>query len=204
MTTLKNTSRFALTLVVLALAPFASTFAADAAMSASAPAPATAVPAGPMTKDQYKAAKKTIDETYSMDKKGCVGAQGNALDICKEQSKAKEKNALADLEYQYSGKPTDQQKAAKVHAETDYAVAKEKCDDLKGNDKDVCVKEAKAVQVKALADAKMGKEIGAARKDAATDKNDADYKVAIEKCDAFASDAKTSCVATAKTRYSKN
>jgi hypothetical protein len=89
-------------------------------------------------------------------------------------------------------------------AESAYAVAKEKCDDLAGNTKDVCVKEAKAVEVKALADAKMGQEIGEAKKDAAQDKRDADYKVAVEKCDALSGDAKTSCVATAKTTFGKN
>jgi len=68
----------------------------------------------------------------------------------------------------------------------------------------VCVKEAKAVEIKALADAKMGKEIGEARKDAATDKRDADYQVAAEKCDAPAGDAKTSCIAAAKARFGKN
>ena len=57
-------------------------------------------------------------------------------------------------------------------AETTYAVAKERCDDLSGNPKDVCVKEAKAAEVKAKADAKLGKEIGEARKDAAADKRD--------------------------------
>jgi hypothetical protein len=88
--------------------------------------------------------------------------------------------------------------------ESTYAVAKERCDDLTGNPKDVCVKEAKAVEVKALADAKLGKEIGEARHDAAADKRDADYKVAIEKCDALAGDAKSSCVASAKTSYGKN
>jgi len=67
----------------------------------------------------------------------------------------------------------------------------------------VCVKEAKAVEVKALADAKMGKEIGEARKDAAADKIDADYKVAIEKCDALAGDAKSNCVTAAKSRFGK-
>jgi hypothetical protein len=41
------------------------------------------------------------------------------------------------------------------------------------------VQEAKAVEAKALADAKMGKEIGDARQDAAAEKLDADYKVAI-------------------------
>lgn len=47
-------------------------------------------------------------------------------------------------------------------------------------------------------------EIGEARKDAAADKLDADYKVAIEKCDALAGDAKNSCVAAAKTKFGKN
>ena len=53
------------------------------------------------------------------------------------------------------------------------------------------------------ADAKLGKEIGAAKKDAAADKLDADYKVAIEKCDALAGDAKSSCVAAAKAKFGK-
>jgi hypothetical protein len=35
-----------------------------------------------------------------------------------------------------------------------YDVAKEKCDDLSGNAKDVCVKDAKAAQAKAKAEAK--------------------------------------------------
>jgi hypothetical protein len=39
-----------------------------------------------------------------------------------------------------------------------------RCDDRAGNAKDVCVKEAKAVEVRALADAKLGKQIGEARR----------------------------------------
>ena len=87
-----------------------------------------------------------------------------------------------------------------MKAESAYAVAKERCDDQSGN-ANVFVKEAKAVEIKALADAKMGKEIGEAKKDAAADKLDADYKVAIEKCDAMAGDAKSSCVAAAKAKF---
>lgn len=111
--------------------------------------------------------------------------------------------ALAELTYSYSGKVDDRNKVLVAKAESAYAVAKERCDDQAGNAKDVCRKEAKAVEVKALADAKLGKEIGEARKDAASDKRDADYKVAVEKCDALAGDAKASCVATAKASYGK-
>jgi hypothetical protein len=44
----------------------------------------------------------------------------------------------------------------------------------------------------------------AAQRDAAEDKRDADYKVAIEKCDALAGAAKDGCVRDAKTRYGKS
>jgi hypothetical protein len=85
-----------------------------------------------------------------------------------------------------------------------YSIAKEKCDDKAGNAKDVCVQEAKAVETKALADAKLGKEIVESKTDAAGDKRDADYKVAVEKCNALAGESKSSCVAAAKTKFSKN
>ena len=62
----------------------------------------------------------------------------------------------------------------------------------------------KAAETKALADAKMGQEIGDAKKDAASEKTEADYKVAHEKCDALAGDAKASCVAAAKAKFGKN
>ncbi len=66
------------------------------------------------------------------------------------------------------------------------------------------MKEAKAVEAKALADAKMNKEIGEAKKDDAAAKSDADYKVAVEKCDALAGDPKISCLAAAKAKFGKN
>ena len=43
-----------------------------------------------------------------------------------------------------------------------------------------------------------------ARNEANADKRDAEYKVAIEKCDALAGQAKTDCGASAKARFGKN
>lgn len=160
--------------------------------------------AAAMSKADYKTTKTTVAATYKADKAACAPMKDNAKDICVLEAKGKEKVALAELEYAYTGKAADQNKLLVARADSAYAVGKEKCDDMKGNDKDVCVKEAKAVHVKALADAKMGKEIGAAKKDAADDKRDADYKVAAEKCDALAGDAKTSCLTTAKARFGKS
>jgi len=43
-----------------------------------------------------------------------------------------------------------------------------------------------------------------ARKDATADKREAEYKVAIEKCDALAGPAKDACVSNAKAQFGKN
>lgn len=160
--------------------------------------------AATLSKAEYKADKTRISADYKADKAACAAFAANAKDICVQEAKAKETVARAELEYSYSGKAADQTKVFMAKAKSAYAVAKEKCDDQAGNAKDVCVKEAKAVEVKALADAKLGKKIGEAWKEASDDKTDANYKVAVEKCDALAGDAKTSCVAAAKAKFGKN
>ncbi len=78
-----------------------------------------------------------------------------------------------------------------------------RCDALKGNDRDVCKKEADAKRDSAKADSKAGKETAEARQEAAGDKRDANYDVAKEKCDALSGDAKDQCIASAKTKYNK-
>jgi hypothetical protein len=156
-----------------------------------------------ISKADYAAGKTRIGAAYKADVSACESRAGNAKDVCLREAKGRQRVALAELEYTYTGKQADREKVRVVKAESAYAVAKERCDDLAGNAKDVCVKEAKAVEVKALADAKMGEEIGEARRDAAADKSDADYRVAVEKCDAYAGDAKSNCVAAAKTKFGK-
>ena len=160
--------------------------------------------AAAMTKAEYQASKTRISADYKAGKAACAALAANAKDVCIQEAKAKEKVARAELEYGYTGKAADQTKVRVAKAESAYAVAKEKCDDQAGNAKDVCVKEAKAIEVKALADAKMTKEIAEVKKDAGAEKRDADYKVAAEKCDALAGDAKTSCITAAKAKFGKS
>jgi hypothetical protein len=88
-----------------------------------------------------------------------------------------------------------------AHANADYKAAKEACKTRQGNDKDVCMKEAKAAHVKATADAKAKRKSEAAMADARDDKSDANYKVAKEKCDAMSGDAKDACIRDAKMKY---
>jgi hypothetical protein len=159
--------------------------------------------AAQLDKAGYRDGKTRISADAKADKARCASLAGNARDICRAEANGREKVARAELEYAYTGKPGDRNKALEARADAAYAVAKEKCDDLGGNPKDVCLKEAKANKVKALADAKMNKKIGEAENDAAVTKRDADYRVATEKCDALAGDAKSACVARAKADFGK-
>jgi hypothetical protein len=160
--------------------------------------------AAAMSKTDYSATKSRISDLYKSDKAACASFTANAKDICIEQAKGKEKVARAELEYGYKPTTQNETKVQVAKAEAVYAVAKEKCDDLSGNAKDVCVKEAKAVETKALAEAKMGKKVNAAITDAAKDMTDAKYKVAAEKCDALTGDAKASCMVKAKAEAGKS
>jgi len=156
-----------------------------------------------MTPAEHKAAKESISADYKMNKQKCDALKANAKDICVKEAKGAEDVAKAELEAQYKPSAKASQKVAEARADAAYAVAKEKCDDLKGNQKDVCVKEAKATRDKALADTKMVKKEADARADDRDTKRDADYKVAAEKCDAMSGDAKSTCVNNAKVQYGK-
>ena len=162
------------------------------------------ITANAMTKVEYKAEKSQISVNYKSAKAACESMAGNSKDVCVAQSKADEKVAKADLESRYTGKEKAQFKLQIAKAEATYSVSKEKCNASTGNVKDVCVKEAKAVEVKAKEDAKLYKAVKTETKDSIETRMNADYKVAIEKCDALAGDAKTACVNSAKTNFKKN
>jgi hypothetical protein len=175
---------------------------------------ANAAGSSAMSRDTYKADKDKIEAQYKSDKAQCDSMSGNAKDVCKAEAKGKEKVAKADLEAEYKNSDKARYDARMAKADADYDVAKEKCDDLKGNDKDVCVKQAKATHTKAKADAKVAKvdnktaanaseKRAEARQDAREDTRDAQYKVAKEKCDAMSGAAKDQCIKDAKAHYGK-
>jgi hypothetical protein len=171
--------------------------------------------AAPMSKASYAQTVKDADAQYKIDKDACSSLVGNAKDICVAEAKGKDSVAKADAEAAYRHTPKARENARIARAQANYNVAIEKCDDLTGNPKDVCVKEAKAELVKGKANAKVDRvaadtsheaatKQAEARKDASAEKRDAEYKVAIEKCDALAGPAKDACVSNAKAQFGKS
>lgn len=151
----------------------------------------------------YKAAKDQAKTEYKTEIDSCKTLTGNAKDICVETAKGHEKVVLAHLQYQHSGNAKDMSKLAEARYEARYEVAKERCDDMTGNAKDVCVAQAKAERDKAQADVKAGKDLREASDEAQKTKNEADFKVAKERCDALSGDAKEGCLASARARFNQ-
>ena len=178
-----------------------------------------------MTKAEYKDAKAKIEATYKAELVPCDSLAGNPKKVCTVEAKGNKKAALKTLDAKNDPTPRNQQQAADAKAEAAYDLAHQKCQEQTGNAKDVCIKEAKAAQVSAKADAKAqmktadatkdanqtinkaankaGEKVSDARSDAAADKNDAQYKVEKEKCDALAGAAKDNCMTQVKTRFGK-
>ena len=156
-----------------------------------------------ITSSEYSAAKDNANAAYKSALAQCDSLNGNPKDVCTAQAKANLKKAKAEAEAQYKNTDKARRDAKIEAAEADYDVAKAKCGAKTGNEKDVCIKEAKAVETKAIVDAKATEKVAAVRQDAKEDKMQADYKVALEKCDALSGAAKDACVAEAKTKYRK-
>ncbi len=157
-----------------------------------------------LSNDEYKAAVKQAKADYKAASEACKPMKGNAKDVCVAEAKAKEKKAKAQAEADHKNDAKSRQAAIAAAAEADYDVAKAKCGAKKGNEKDVCMKEAKAEETRAKANAKADRKAANAQSDAKEDKRDADYKVAKEKCDALSGDAKDRCIAQAKAKFGKS
>jgi hypothetical protein len=178
-------------------------FSVQALALAAGLALSSAAVAQTMSKEQYKSGKDSIAAAYKTEKEACGSLSGNARDICKAEADGKEMVAKAELEaaYKPSVQVTYNVRAARAHAS--FLVAREMCDDKAGNVKDVCIKEVKAAEVAAKADAKSRMKTAEARNEASSATRDADYAVAKEKCDTYSGDAKSSCMNEAKARFGK-
>jgi hypothetical protein len=178
-----------------------------------------------ISRSEYSKGISQANVEYKSAKLACNHLSGNGFGLCIANAKGKRNVSKADLKFRYNPSRKNQFGASIARADADYAIAMEKCDSKAGNLKDVCVKEAKAVQIHQITDAKVKAQTLEADSDANSTKynanvdaietkrnanaaadeenKDADYAVAKEKCDALAGNAKDVCIDTAKSRYAK-
>src|SRR5690606_27197434 len=82
-----------------------------------------------------------------------------------------------------------------------YDAEKKRCDNLQGDEKDVCQKQAEANRATAKAESERRKQTAEASRDANKKEKDGQYDVEKEKCGAMSGDAKDRCLAEVRTRF---
>jgi hypothetical protein len=184
-------------------APRATRFAVACVLAILGSAPATAV-TRLSSADEFKAGKARADAELLVDRAACDKLSGTPRDVCREQARGKEMVAKAELDLAHTGSRKSQDRLAAVRMKTAYDVARTQCNDKAGAAKIVCTKDAQAVRAKAEADLKLGQHVTTAKRDAAEDRRNAEYKLAAEKCDAMAADPRAACMAAAKAKAGKS
>jgi hypothetical protein len=132
----------------------ASCFMALPALAQTTPPPAATMDPAVA---ELKAGRDKIAADYKADKAACDAMKDNAKDVCNEEAKGKEKIAKAELDQKVRPSDSNARKVAEAKVEVAYDIAKEKCDDQKGDAKSACVKQAKAEESKGKADVKAMK-----------------------------------------------
>jgi hypothetical protein len=121
------------------------------AIAAFTAADATATP---LSKDEYKLGKARVAAEYQADRQKCGAHVGNPAQLCVARARGAQKVGEAELEAAYKPTPANNYAAAIARADATYGIAKEECDNKKrGEERKSCVKDAKAAQDRAKAEA---------------------------------------------------
>ena len=166
-----------------------------------------------MDRDTFKAHQARIQAEYLAAKARCKPLPGNQRDLCGLRAMGARHVARAELDLQYRPGAERVEKLSLAKAEAAYALAKEGCDELRGHQKDICRKDAKANLAAARADAKSlraGRESGpyspeSKRERAVAQRNEHDalYEAGKERCDAMQGTTRDLCVADLRKRFGK-
>lgn len=155
------------------------------------------------SKLSYTASNDLAARDYAVARARCDGFTGNPKALCVAEAKAARVFLEANATAQYKNNIAATTDARKAIAEADHDVERARCDSQAGNRREVCIEEAKANLVAAVADAVADRKVVEARNDASEDKRSADYKVAMQRCDAYAGDPRHACVADVKNQFGK-
>lgn len=174
-----------------------ATLLATAVSASFAAAPTAALNHDPAT---YNNVTHKAAADYKMSTAKCTSMSGNAKMVCTEEAKAARAHAEAEAIAQYNNTPKGRAKARTAVADADFSLAKAKCADMSGADKDSCLSTAASVHTAAVADAKADRAVAAVGTTdtispvTTTATRDATKAAAVDKCAQVAGQPKTGCL----------
>lgn len=179
-----------------------------------------------LSHSQIQLQEQKIVSDYENAKATCNSSVDNAKDICIAEANGIKNIANAELAYKNNPSANTRYKGRVAKANAEYSIALQKCNDIVGNNKDVCIKEAESAKIHQVANAKFrmktknandeakkdtseanttaSEKAGDAYYAAKEDKRKADLAVANQKCEAMVGDAKSKCLNDAKLEFAKS
>jgi hypothetical protein len=106
------------------------------------------------TPADYNAALNRASDAYASARDKCDPLAGHGKDMCVVEAKAQERRAKALAETNYIGTITSKMNSRIAIADADLMVAKVACDTGTRQQMEVCVRNAKATNERAVADAR--------------------------------------------------
>src|SRR5450830_1444470 len=173
-----------------------ATLLATAISASYAAAPTAALNHDPAT---YRNVTQKATADYKLALEACKDMSGNARTVCMEEAKATRARTEADAIAQYNNTTAGRAKARAAVADADFAVAKAKCNDATGAEKDSCLANANAVHTAAVADVKADRATAGVTPvttspNTAAATRDATKAAAVDKCAQIAGNSKTGCL----------
>ena len=105
------------------------------------------------TRADYAAALDRAHDAYGNARALCAPLAGHEWDMCIVEAHALEKRAKAAAEISYKGTIQSRADGRIANADADLMVARVACDSRTGQARGICVKQAKATNVRLVADA---------------------------------------------------
>jgi hypothetical protein len=128
----------------------------------------------------------------------CAALDGNPQDICEADAQKTRELAEGTAKANHEGTAEARAEARKKGADAELALAKQKCDQLTGNEQDVCVKEAQLIHTRAVTTSDTNQAVAEASDERFEAVDEAQYKLAMEKCESLQGDAQDVCELGAK------
>lgn len=163
--------------------------------------PAFAVPFS--SSPPYEAAMQRAEKEYLVARKLCDTLDGHAQDVCIAEAKAERKRQEADAEAAEKDTPEAKTKALISYADAALEVAETKCAVQTGNDKDICIKRARLEHQQSVSLAKANQKVREAQQEALEEISEADYQLALEKCESVSGKARENCRDNVKTKFER-
>ncbi len=163
------------------------------------------VPSMAASGDASGQVKGNSGETGAAPKKGPAGETGTgSKSSAGESAKPRVKELETSSKAGAGENVSATLKEVRKKSGDEYKAAKEKCDQMKGNEKDVCIAEARAARTKTRAEAEAAaKNTSSAKRKALVDVADAEYGVAKAKCKAKEGGERDTCMNEAKEARAK-